>query len=79
MGISDNDWLTTTLDCGDSSCLFRDRDKPGGMRTNGGCRCMSGLHGTARVFVNKMYHKLTTKNDINDINDKTNGKMSKKY
>ena len=27
------------LDCGDSSCVFADRSKPMGMRTNGGCRC----------------------------------------
>lgn len=26
-------------DCGDNSCLFVDRSKPTGMRTNGGCRC----------------------------------------
>lgn len=26
-------------DCGDNSCLYRDRSKPGGMRTNGGCHC----------------------------------------
>lgn len=24
-------------DCGDSGCIFRDRSKPSGMRTNGGC------------------------------------------
>lgn len=27
------------MDCGDSSCLFAGRGK-GGMRTNGGCRCI---------------------------------------
>jgi hypothetical protein len=26
-------------DCGDNSCLYRDRTKPSGMRTNGGCTC----------------------------------------
>jgi hypothetical protein len=26
-------------DCGDNSCMYRDRSKPSGMRTNGGCRC----------------------------------------
>ena len=29
------------LDCGDNSCLFGGRSK-GGMRTNGGCRCLDG-------------------------------------
>lgn len=28
------------LDCGDSSCLFA--KNKGGMRTNGGCRCLNG-------------------------------------
>lgn len=28
-----------TSDCGDNSCRYRDRTKPGGMRTNGRCRC----------------------------------------
>lgn len=28
-----------SLDCGDNSCRYRDRSKPGGMRTNGGCLC----------------------------------------
>lgn len=27
------------LDCRDNSCVFADRSKPMGMRTNGGCRC----------------------------------------
>jgi hypothetical protein len=26
-------------DCGDNSCMYRDRSKPSGMRTNGGCSC----------------------------------------
>jgi hypothetical protein len=26
-------------DCGDNSCMYRDRTRPSGMRTNGGCRC----------------------------------------
>jgi hypothetical protein len=29
-----------SVDCGDSSCRFA--VKRGGMRTNGGCRCLSG-------------------------------------
>lgn len=30
----------SNLDCGDSSCLFS--KQKGGMRTNGGCRCLNG-------------------------------------
>jgi hypothetical protein len=48
------DWLTTTLDCGDNSCLFRDRTKPGGIRTNGGCHCLVGLSAEKQRFVFKM-------------------------
>ena len=29
------------LDCGDTSCLFA--SKKGGMRTNGGCRCLRNV------------------------------------
>lgn len=58
MALSDKDWLTTTLDCGDNSCLFKD-PKAGGMRTNGGCRCFSDLRPQVkRIFVNKMYWEL---------------------
>jgi hypothetical protein len=31
--------LAEGLDCGDNSCMFKARGK-GGMRTNGGCRCL---------------------------------------
>lgn len=31
--------LAATKDCGDSGCINRDKTKPAGMRTNGGCRC----------------------------------------
>jgi len=54
MAFNDKDWLTTTLDCGDNSCLFRDNTKPGGMRTNGGCSCFADLPQAKRLFVNKM-------------------------
>lgn len=37
------DKVMKTLDCGDSSCLFKKKDRLGGMRTNGGCRCFSAL------------------------------------
>ena len=55
---TDLEWLTTTLDCGDNSCLFRDRTKPGGMRTNGGCRCFDDLKPKRRLFVHKMFQCL---------------------
>ncbi len=29
------------LDCGDNSCMFA--EKRGGMRTNGGCRCLKEI------------------------------------
>ena len=31
------------IDCGDTSCQFRERKKPSGMRTNGGCRCWQNM------------------------------------
>lgn len=34
-------WLDENApDCGDNSCMFGGRGR-GGMRTNGGCRCLS--------------------------------------
>src|SRR3954463_11516093 len=32
--------LAFDFDCGDNSCRFATKDKNGGMRTNGGCRCL---------------------------------------
>ena len=32
--------LEFDFDCGDNSCRFARKDKRGGMRTNGGCRCL---------------------------------------
>lgn len=32
------------MDCGDNSCMFA--ETKGGMRTNGGCRCLENLIGT---------------------------------
>ena len=46
------------MDCGDSSCLFRDKSKPSGMRTNGGCRCFTDLPQSKRIFVNRIWHEL---------------------
>jgi len=56
--MKDLEWLTTTLDCGDNSCHFKDPTKPGGMRTNGGCRCLDLLDVGKRRFVLKMFHEL---------------------
>lgn len=32
------------MDCGDNSCLFVEAGDRGGMRTNGGCRCLADLN-----------------------------------
>lgn len=64
--MDDLDWLTTTLDCGDNSCLFRDRTKPSGMRTNGGCRCFRDLPSEKRMFVHRMFFYLKKIGDENE-------------
>lgn len=56
----DYSWLHTTLDCGDNSCMFRDPNKPSGMRTNGGCRCFRDLDTQRRDFVHRMYRTLVS-------------------
>lgn len=46
------------LDCGDNSCLYRDRTQSGGMRTNGGCSCFDMLPINKRRFVERTYQQL---------------------
>lgn len=43
------------MDCGDNSCRFRDRSKPSGMRTNGGCRCLKSLPTGLRISLEKLW------------------------
>ncbi len=44
------------LDCGDNSCAYA--VKRGGMRTNGGCRCLKDLPVEQRRRVQRYIHKL---------------------
>ena len=47
-----------TDDCGDTNCVLRDRSKPGGMRTNGGCQHLKeGPHET-RALVRELAAEL---------------------
>ncbi len=41
-------------DCGDNSCRFGGEGK-GGMRTNGGCRCLSGLPSQLKHDITKWW------------------------
>jgi hypothetical protein len=43
-------------DCGDHSCYFA-KDKSG-MRTNGGCRCLSNLPSQLRLAIISIYRDL---------------------
>ena len=43
------------LDCGDNSCLFAKNKK--GVRTNGGCRCLSGLKLGVRIAIEKIWYE----------------------
>ena len=43
-----------SLDCGDNSCYFKARGK-GGMRTNGGCRCLKGLPRMLQIEILKWW------------------------
>lgn len=47
-----------SLDCGDNSCFFA-TDK-GGMRTNGGCRCLRDISFEVRQYVKRTYLKPQT-------------------
>lgn len=40
--------MSHILDCGDNSCYFKEGPK-GGMRTNGGCRCLRSSVGQMEV------------------------------
>jgi len=41
------------LDCGDNSCMFA--TPKDGMRTNGGCRCLSMLPLAVRIAIEKIW------------------------
>jgi len=41
-------------DCGDNSCRFRPAKFDGGMRTNGGCRCLQDLRSDKRLDVTRL-------------------------
>jgi len=48
------------LDCGDNSCMFA--TPKDGMRTNGGCRCLSMLPLAVRIAIEKIW--LTNKKGV---------------
>lgn len=58
-------WLESSehhgLDCGDNSCMYRDTSKPGGMRTNGGCRCADNKGRYVERFLLSNYLKALEK------------------
>ena len=37
------DSVMEVLNCGDSACMFKNKTRSGGMKTNGGCRCLMDL------------------------------------
>ena len=42
------------LDCGDNSCRFA--QNKGGMRTNGGCRCLKEIDQSVRHEIHIIWH-----------------------
>lgn len=54
------------LDCGDNSCEF-DGGGAGGMRTNGGCRCLQGLSSKQSHRVRRYIHRLRTSAPAEDV------------
>ena len=52
----------STLDCGDNSCYFA-KNKTG-MRTNGGCRCLSNCDTKDKINILKLYKKYKDKLDV---------------
>jgi hypothetical protein len=50
----------SSLDCGDNSCVFA--TTKGGMRTNGGCRCLRDLSSDRRLVVTR--HILAVEADL---------------
>lgn len=47
--------MSEELDCGDNSCRYAPR--MGGMRTNGGCRCLKDLSAEQRRKVERYSYK----------------------
>ena len=56
-----NNWLVDpsiyNIDCGDNSCRYTVRKSPGGMRTNGGCRCASNEGKKVEFFLSVNYRE----------------------
>lgn len=52
--------MSVNLDCGDNSCVFAPKENRGGMRTNGGCRCLenAGYHRSAIAAAYQMLPEL---------------------
>ena len=44
--------------CSDGNCILRDKSKPQGQHTNGGCRCLDGLPGDKRLAVTRLIFAL---------------------
>lgn len=62
-GIAVSEWLEDPsmhgLDCGDSSCRYK--TSTGGMRTNGGCRCVRLYPENVQRFLLRNYYKAKDK------------------
>ena len=59
----------TDIDCGDNGCMFRDRTKSSGMRTNGGCRCFGrSLVSTFGIEDARKIHAL--RNELHELRTK---------
>lgn len=59
-------------DCGDNSCLFGGAGK-GGMRTNGGCRCLKDLPATTRRYFQRLYSEnAELRKQLEHLSDKYN-------
>jgi len=54
----ESDWLTTTLDCGDISCVFCDVTKSDRMRTSVGCTCFADLKRKKRMYVVRLFDEV---------------------
>ena len=44
----------TDFACSDGNCIFKDLTKPGGMQTNGGCKCLYDLNPEKRLGVRRL-------------------------
>ncbi len=50
------------MSCSDGNCFFRDRSKPFGQVTNGGCHCLDDVNSETRIELRRFKEAILSEN-----------------